>query len=306
MWFLAIPAVLLAVASLAAFLGPWAWWLDVLANFRVQFAAVLVPAGLILLAVRWWRTAAVVLAAAAVNVALILPLYVPPPATPPDGPALRVLSFNVLADNEQYDEVVDYIRSVEADVVVLHEVSRPWEEQILESGLPYIVNPVRTGDLIFGTLVLTPPGAEVSGYGFTVGEPRAVEIRMKLDGRDIAILASHPLSPSTETRSLLRDAQIRFAAEWAADQEVPALVVGDLNATRWSHAFGRLTSIGGLRNSENGFGFQPSFPAGAGVVLRVPIDHLLHSEGWVVAERRLGPALGSDHFPLVVDLVLPA
>lgn len=306
MAFLAIPALLLAVVSMAAFLGPWAWWLDILANFRFQFAAVLLPLGLVLLVARWWRTAAVVLAAAAVNVALVLPLYLPPPPAPPEGPTLRVLSFNVLADNEQFDEVVDYIRTTDADVVVLHEVSRPWEEQILEADLPYIVNPVRTGDLIFGTLVLTPAGAEVAGYGFTVGEPRAVEIRMLLDGTPISLLASHPLSPSTETRSLLRDAQIRFAAEWAADQEVPAVVVGDLNATRWSHAFGRFGSIGELRNSENGFGFQPSFPATATVVLRVPIDHLLHSEGWVVADRRLGPALGSDHFPLVVDLVLAA
>jgi endonuclease/exonuclease/phosphatase (EEP) superfamily protein YafD len=122
--------------------------------------------------------------------------------------------------------------------------------------------------------------------------------------REVALLSSHPLAPSTETRSLLRDAQLRFAAEWAAGQTLPALVVGDLNATRWSHAFGRLTSIGGLSNSEDGFGFQPTFPATASILLRVPIDHLLHSDEWVVVDRRLGPAMGSDHFPLVVDLVL--
>ena len=34
------------------------------------------------------------------------------------------------------------------------------------------------------------------------------------------------------------------------------------------------------------------------------IDHLLESEALVGADRQLGPAMGSDHFPLVVDLQL--
>jgi endonuclease/exonuclease/phosphatase (EEP) superfamily protein YafD len=38
--------------------------------------------------------------------------------------------------------------------------------------------------------------------------------------------------------------------------------------------------------------------------MRVPIDHLLHSDTLSVVDRRLGPAMGSDHFPLIVDLQL--
>jgi endonuclease/exonuclease/phosphatase (EEP) superfamily protein YafD len=36
--------------------------------------------------------------------------------------------------------------------------------------------------------------------------------------------------------------------------------------------------------------------------MRVPIDHLVHSPVLEVTDRRLGPDLGSDHFPLLVDL----
>jgi endonuclease/exonuclease/phosphatase (EEP) superfamily protein YafD len=301
----AIPALLLAALSLAGFLGAWVWWLDLVANLRVQFALVLGVFGLVLVLARWRRTGWVVLAVAVANAALVLPLFLGGPAPVPDGsPTLRVVSYNVLSDNERFAETVDFLRSTGADVVFLHEVSRPWEEAILEAGLPYIVDAVRGGDLIFGTLVLTQPGAEVTGFGFTRDQPRAVEVRMLHGGRPVALLSSHPLAPTTETRSLYRDAQIRFAAEWAAGRDVPAIVAGDLNATQWSHAFARFASIGGLRDSSRGFGPQPSFPTSLPRLLRLPIDHLLHSEEWVVVDRRLGPDLGSDHLPLVVDLVL--
>ena len=69
-----------------------------------------------------------------------------------------------------------------------------------------------------------------------------------------------------------------------------------------SHGNAGLVSEGGLRNSQIGFGLQPSFSAKSIFPLRVPIDHLLHSEDIRVRDRRLGPAMGSDHFPLVVDL----
>lgn len=78
------------------------------------------------------------------------------------------------------------------------------------------------------------------------------------------------------------------------------LVVGDLNATRWAAAFRELLGVGGLRDSERGFGFQPSYPAGFWLA-GVPIDHSLYSDGLVPAARELGPSFGSRHRSLVVE-----
>jgi endonuclease/exonuclease/phosphatase (EEP) superfamily protein YafD len=62
--------------------------------------------------------------------------------------------------------------------------------------------------------------------------------------------------------------------------------------------------LGELRNSQVGFGLQPTFSSQSNLLLRVPIDHLVHSGALEVTDRRLGPPLGSDHFPLLVDLQL--
>ncbi len=81
-------------------------------------------------------------------------------------------------------------------------------------------------------------------------------------------------------------------------------MTGDFNSTPWSWPVRRLLSSTDLLNSQVGFGLQPSFSAETNLLLRVPIDHLFHSPALEVTDRQLGPPLGSDHFPLIVDLQL--
>ncbi len=300
---LAAFAVAVAVVSLAAFFGATWWSLDLVSSFRPQYAVTLLVAGSLLLVRRWRRLGSAVLLAGVVNAAVVAPLFLGSPATGGDD-AFRVLSFNVHSSNDAYGAVVDYIRRTEPDVVFLHEATRLWEESLAQAGLGYEIVPGRDG-LIFGTLALVPPGAAARTLGFGVEGRRAVEVVAPGPGGEtISLLGIHPVSPVNEHRSALRDAQLDFAAEWAASRDGPVVVAGDFNATPWSAAFRRFVDDSGLRSSQTGFGIQASFPADSNPAVRIPIDHLLVSEGLGVRDRRLGPALGSDHFPLLVDLVL--
>ena len=79
--------------------------------------------------------------------------------------------------------------------------------------------------------------------------------------------------------------------------------MGDLNTTSWSPFFSDLIEESGLRDSRKGFGIQTTWPDGL-FLLRIPIDHCLVSKDISVLDRRVGPSIGSDHFPVTVDLVL--
>lgn len=308
MIFLAVPAAILAGISLAAFAGHWLWWLDVVANFRAQFVVVLIVMGLFLMVGKWRRTGLAVFAIAAVNLAVVLPLYLGGPADERvEQPSLLVMSFNVLSRNESYSEVIEYIRSTDPDIVFLHEAYRPWEVAIEAAALEHQMIRARADDLIFGTLVLVR-GEDVQAvsHGFAMTDPRAVEVTFRPDGwsQSISILGTHPLAPTDQERAGLRDAQLGFAGEWAARQSGAFAVTGDFNATPWSSPFRGIMSSADLKNSQVGFGLQPSFSAQSNPLLRVPIDHLLHSPALEVTRRELGPSLGSDHFPLMVTVQL--
>ena len=293
-------AVVIAAASVTAFFGRYWWVLDLVSNFRAHMTVILVATGLILALGRWHRTALVVGLVAALNAAAVLPLFIGPAARPQTAD-VRVMSFNLLSDNTNYDAVIDFIADQSPDVVVLHEASRPWEEALAAADLGYEITRGRTEDLIFGSLVLAMPGSQVQSFGFQVSDPRAIEVVLP---SGVAVLGIHPLAPFPDDQTERRRFQFEFAGLWAASREGPKVIVGDFNASPWSDPFRRLRTDTGLRNSQAGYGLELSYPADANPLLQVSIDHLLHSPDLVVADRRLGPPLGSDHLPLVVDLSL--
>jgi endonuclease/exonuclease/phosphatase (EEP) superfamily protein YafD len=302
---LMVPAVAVAVASVLSFLGGLWWPLDLAANFRPHFAVALIAMAIFLVLAGRRRSGVVVLAVGIANVAVVAPLFLPPSVEgEPLGESLRVMSFNVNGLNDEYADVIAYIESELPDVVFLHEATFLWEDALAAADLPYRVEPGRVEPLDFGTLALVPREAEFRTFGFANSAPRAVEVVLETGGAAVRILGSHPLSPSTEERARLRDAQLGFARDWSAESGGRRIVAGDLNATPWSYPFRRLMAHGGLHNSQRGYGLELSFPSESSPIIRVPIDHVLYSDGLRVVDRRLGPPLGSDHFPVVVDLAL--
>ena len=73
-----------------------------------------------------------------------------------------------------------------------------------------------------------------------------------------------------------------------------------MNSTDGSAHFRDFIAVTGLRDSRHGFGRQGSWPVNS--PYRIAIDHLFLSDDLSVVDRRLGPSIHSDHFPLIVDI----
>ncbi len=303
--FLAVPAIAVAVASVLGFFGSWWWPLDLLANFRPHFGIALSFMGVILILAARRRLGPIVLVVGVVNAAMVVPLFVAPGLDgEPLGETLTVMTFNVNGLNDRYSDVIEFVRAESPDVVFIHEATFLWEDAFVAAELPYRVERGREEPLDFGTMALVPEGAEFRTFGFATSAPRAVEVVVDAGDGSVRVLGTHPLSPSTEERARLRDAQLGFARDWSAESGGRRIVAGDLNATPWSLSFRRLLDGGGLNNSQRGYGLELTFPSGSSPLVQVPIDHVLHAGGFAVTDRRLGPSLGSDHLPVVVDLAL--
>ena len=196
--------------------------------------------------------------------------------------------------------MADFIAAEDPDVVFIFESSFEWEDAIRAADLPLVILAVVPRGLIAGVTVLARPSLRPGAIEVELGG-EAAAITIDLGDRRIDVLGIHPLSPTTAARSQQRDRMMAAAGDWVQTRPGDVVVVGDMNSSPWSYAFRELRRRGGLVDTMRGAGLQPSWPDGWGL-LAVPIDHVLHTAGLASANRRTGPAFGSEHRPVIVSI----
>jgi endonuclease/exonuclease/phosphatase (EEP) superfamily protein YafD len=83
------------------------------------------------------------------------------------------------------------------------------------------------------------------------------------------------------------------------------ILLGDLNTTAWSHAFQKLVKQMDLKDSRKGYGLQITWPSMM-PILGITIDHCLISDTISVLDHKIGPNIGSDHYPVYVEVGMEA
>ena len=128
---------------------------------------------------------------------------------------------------------------------------------------------------------------------------------VRRESGDFRFIATHPYPPfnGRATEALL--VHLAGVAEAVESSPLPCIVAGDLNATPWSRPFRELLARSGLVDTAVGHGVQPTWHAHLPAP-RIPIDHVLVPPAAVVLRREVGPDIGSDHFPVEAELILPA
>lgn len=297
-WLLVAPALAHPSAQIAA---RWDWRADFLSH--LQLPALVVTVVVIAALVRRDRRLASVLAVlAAVQAWPFVRCYLPNPV-PPASEArdrIRVLSSNVLVMNGRYDRLIDLIRREDPDVVGLVEYTRDWLSGLtpIRGEYPYRFEyPAGPDGLaLYSKRPLIAPRLERPD---PLGQP-ALSAQMEFGGRRLTLWLVHPTSPIRRLGSREGFPELDALAAHIGDRPGPRLVFGDLNTTDGSPHFGDFLARTGLRDSRLGFGTQPSWPVSC--PYRLTIDHAFLSEDLAVADRRLGPSIGSDHLPFVLDV----
>jgi endonuclease/exonuclease/phosphatase (EEP) superfamily protein YafD len=293
----------LLLATVAGFLGRLWWMFELASHFRVHLAGML--GGLFVI---WWffrrrRTAILCGVFAAVNAALVLPLLWPAAGVAPGaGSRLRLVAVNVHTANQRSDLVLEFLRGADADVILLMEVDDRWLSALepLRGTHPHGIAEPRDdnfGIALFSRRPLT--NCSVTELGLALVP--SIEATLEWGGQAIQLLGTHPLPPGSAEYASLRNEQFLEIAAYVRRQARPTVVLGDLNATPWSPHFAGLLRDSGLRNSSQGRGLFASWPAWLPLG-RIPLDHCLVPPAVQVVGKRLGPRIGSDHLPVVVDL----
>ncbi len=219
----------------------------------------------------------------------------------------RLVVSNVLMQNRDAERWLRVVRDAAPDVLVAVETDGWWAEQAeaLEGEYPHHVKLPQ--DNTYGMLVYSRSKL------YDVEVRHLVEERVPsvwgafelLGGQRVRFVFLHPRPPRPELRqdSTLRDAElVRVAREIEkSDDDGPVIVAGDLNDVAWSYSTTLFQRLSGLLDPRIGRGLFNTFSA-KNPLVRWPLDHVFHSDDLTLSELRRLDKVGSDHFPILVEL----
>jgi endonuclease/exonuclease/phosphatase (EEP) superfamily protein YafD len=239
------------------------------------------------------------------NVIEILPLYMP--SNHESDRNLRIMTSNVLTSNQRYDDFIDFVRSTSPEILVVMEIDLTWQQHLepLKSLFPYTLIKPSTdnfGIAIFSKLPLVKPQEKYWGQGLAVVTSLTADI-MVLD-RSVTLIATHPVPPSNDEYFNSRNSHMAEMSDFINKLGNEAIVMGDLNMSMWSPYYRNFVDQSHLTNTRQGFGIQTSWPVNL-PLLQIPIDHCLITSKIKVSNNQIGKDIGSDHYPLIADLVIP-
>jgi endonuclease/exonuclease/phosphatase (EEP) superfamily protein YafD len=295
-----IAAVFIAALafSLSGHLGTLHRYFELASHFKPQYLVAVFVCLAAFLCLRAWRWAAAALVCALLNIWSLAPWFVGQPASA--SYEMRVLLSNVNAANTSYQALIDLIRVENPDVVVLQEAGRGWLQamSVFSETYPFMrfaPNRDKAGIALMSRFPFEEEGDD--GLGFP-----SIVARIRADGASVSIVSLHPPPPVTDELLDERNQQLQAAASAAMELPRPAILAGDLNTSVWSPYYARLVEESGLVSARKGFGIVPTWPTHMRLMM-IPLDHCLVSKDVRVTNCRAAADIGSDHLPLIVDLV---
>ncbi|MFZ9001960.1 MAG: endonuclease/exonuclease/phosphatase family protein [Bacteriovoracaceae bacterium] len=276
------------------------WLLDLLCHFRIHYFLTLLICGALILYLNldlFFLT----LAAFLLNLFRVLPSESGffKHKRKLNNKSFKLLSLNVLHSNKEHKQVIDYILKQGPDFVSLYETGASWLETIDYLKTKYPFSYFVSSEEAFGQAFFSKYPFNVCEKGLRDTSAPYFCMEVGLSGYKVNMVAAHPQSPLSKKRSVHRNNQLKELAALFKSSQGPKLLFGDLNITPYSPFFKDLCS-------ETNFEFQalrPTWPAPYGLI-GIPIDHFLHTPDVVVEKKRIGPYMGSDHYPVLVEFYL--
>lgn len=291
----------MGVALLLSWAGCVWWRFDLLAHYRLQLLIVLLLLGVLLLFARYWKAAGLALALVVFHGGLFVPFYVGRDQVDPDRPVYRLLVLHADVGHPLRKDVLRLIEEVDPSFMLLMGITYPWID-IFEGFETYGHGLVRPRPDRYGMALLS--AYPVENMRVVYSEERhlpSIVGKVLTEQGAITVYGLRTLPLVSRESRRIRDDQLAEAAEAVGVlTDGPLLLMGDFNTVPWSRVMKQFERDTALVNSMEGWGVQGTWPQRAGPI-RIPVDHVLHSESVSIVRHQRVACVGSDHLGVVVD-----
>lgn len=220
---------------------------------------------------------------------------------------VRLLISNVFQDNHNYKSILQLITERSPDIVLLVETDQRWMDELKSLWKDYPFRVLQPLDNTYGMMLLSKFEVLEHHVRYLVeGDVPSIKADLKSkDGHVFRLFCLHPKPPvpSESAESTERDAEILIVGKEAKRSKIPVIVAGDLNDVAWSYTTNLFLKVSGLLDPRIGRGFFSTFHAHH-ALFRWPLDHVFCSSHFYLGELRRLRDVGSDHFPIYIEVFL--
>lgn len=227
----------------------------------------------------------------------------------PSDQQLSLMLANIKMTNRTAEPLLKLIALKKPDLILAMETDAWWNVKLkgLKNEYPYsqrTINSVTYGMILYSKFPLTNirvdhlQNENVPSFESTVVLP---------NGKNISLHCIHPVPPTyfedlPDNKGQEEDG-LRTLGQDIIDHEFPTIVAGDLNDVVWSYV-DKLTGTDDiLYDVRVGRGFYNSYNA-ENLLMRWPLDHVFVTKEFRLKKLERLSKIGSDHFPILVTLVL--
>ena len=229
-----------------------------------------------------------------------------------EGYDIKIMSINILRTNTEYQKILNEIAKENADIVVLIEYTKKWHTELQNTPALQILYPHQHIEYLLHN------GKEdgVAIYSKTpitkvepLNENNLITVKIK----NFHLITGHLSNPIVSKQNQeKRDEQlatiVRKIKKYNIIQEIPTIVIADFNSTQHSYEFKDMISKSGLKNAQTDIIYQPTWSPALTKYTRLiglTIDHALHTKEIRTKNFKTGNFIGSDHYPIIVNLRIP-
>lgn len=220
--------------------------------------------------------------------------------------SFRLLIANVLMENREPQRLLDLIAQAKPDLVLTVETNAVWAAGLapLRDTFPYRLE--HPQENYYGMMLFSRfPLVEREVKFLVQHDIPSIHVAFDLPSGDrIFLHGLHPRPPEPlrDQNSTPRDAElVLMGREIGANGHRPTVVAGDLNDVASSPTTELFVRLSGLLDPRIGRGFFNSYHADYPLI-RYPLDHVFHSNHFTLTQLRRLPHIGSDHFPMLIEL----
>jgi endonuclease/exonuclease/phosphatase (EEP) superfamily protein YafD len=211
---------------------------------------------------------------------------------------VRLVTYNVNWENQQFAQIGAFLTATDADVVVLQEVNCRHSAQLIDPlrGLyPHVLGAPQK--CVGQALLSKQPWTSVGRLADHLGNTMMLTARFQRGGLDYEVGGLHLAFPLWPERQAVH---IDRLISDLTSRPGPRIIAGDFNLTPFSWKLAKLSHSAGLRRHGTYLASWPSDFATPAFL----IDNVLSTPEFASAGVKIGPDLGSDHRPVIADIAL--